>query len=160
MVECPILMRTESTNFGPRFHPFWVRKWPVGSEVRSHLSTFVAQLKFAISKIFSKYKNFTPPIQHPSSLSQISQWATTCCFRKPSSLIQRHDLSAQKASFRNGERGRGNFTLLIFQPNDAFIVYAHIFPQTPCPILCADGIGSKRQVESECGQKRRKIIRT
>ena len=35
-------MRTESPNFGQRFDPFWVRKWPVRTEVRSHFRTFVA----------------------------------------------------------------------------------------------------------------------
>jgi len=42
IVPSSILMRTESQNFGRRFDPFWVRKWPVGSEVRSHFRTFVA----------------------------------------------------------------------------------------------------------------------
>jgi hypothetical protein len=42
IVSSSILMRTESPNFGRRFDPFWVRKWPVGTEVRSHFRTFVA----------------------------------------------------------------------------------------------------------------------
>jgi len=41
----PILMSTESVNFGRRSDPFWVHKWPVGSDVRSHLRTFWGRLR-------------------------------------------------------------------------------------------------------------------
>ena len=34
-------MHTESPNFGQRFDPFCVCKWPVSTEVRSHFRMFV-----------------------------------------------------------------------------------------------------------------------
>ena len=54
IVSSSILMRTEGPNFGRRFDPFWVRKWPVGTEVRSHFRTFIAvdlNLKISPTKI-------------------------------------------------------------------------------------------------------------
>jgi len=39
---CLISLQMESMKFGWRFNPFWVHNWPVGSEVQSHLHTFVA----------------------------------------------------------------------------------------------------------------------
>ena len=62
IVSSPILMRTESPNFGRRFDPFWVRKWPVGTEVRSHFRTFVSvdlNLKTISPNQLLTYKNFT-----------------------------------------------------------------------------------------------------
>ena len=58
MVSPSILMRTESPNFGRRFDPFCVCKWPVGTEVRSHFRTFVA--------VALKSKFFTPPTSFPA----------------------------------------------------------------------------------------------
>jgi len=42
MVSPSILMCTESPNFGWRFNPFCIHKWPVSTEVQSHFCTFVA----------------------------------------------------------------------------------------------------------------------
>jgi len=39
---CPIPLQMESMKFGRRSNPFWVHKWPVGSEVQSHMCMFVA----------------------------------------------------------------------------------------------------------------------
>ena len=39
---CLIPLQMECVKFGWRSDPFWVCKWPVGSEVQSHLRTFVA----------------------------------------------------------------------------------------------------------------------
>ena len=68
-------MWTESPNFCWRFDPFWVHKWPVGTEVQSHFCTFVG-VNSNLKKI--SYKNFTThhspsfpisPEQHTTSHS-------------------------------------------------------------------------------------------
>ena len=61
----PILMRTESMNFGRRSDTFWVHKWPVGSDVRSHMRTFWGGfVDFDLS--LRTWKNFVPKILPPA----------------------------------------------------------------------------------------------
>ena len=74
IVSSPIIMQTESPNFGQRFDPFWVHKWPVSTEVQSHFRTFVAvDLNL---KNFS-YKTFTT--HHSPSFPISPEWRTTSC---------------------------------------------------------------------------------